>query len=299
MIELTLYCNVAAFVALICIKFQKDWHAKLAVFVWTAFMILLFYYMVELAEGSNPFFGIWGLRMPLVAAVPIAAAMLLLTIRSKRIWAARLVLLFVLAGLASFVRYIPGIDPLSYGTGTFIERVLILASFLIAFLLAVLVPLTAFVDGQISLFRRFFFVSWSHLASHWRPVLAGAAMLLGLYLIVGLILEGGLFRIHTELPFQALIMRSLLMIFLYILLDHFVCIGLAKYIVDELFKGQETTMWEIVLYAGIYAGFHYYFVLFHIVFAFVVGLVLSYLYLRTRSLFYGIVLQSLFWIFVK
>jgi membrane protease YdiL (CAAX protease family) len=76
-----------------------------------------------------------------------------------------------------------------------------------------------------------------------------------------------------------------------------VTIALAKVVLDKLFKTKETDLLEIVIYAGLFAAAHYQGSPPFIARQFVFGLLFSYLYLRTGSLAYGIILNSLMVIF--
>jgi len=74
--------------------------------------------------------------------------------------------------------------------------------------------------------------------------------------------------------------------------------GTRKYIIDEICPGEETSYYEIFLYAALFAGFHYYYNLFAIIETFFFALIYGYLYLKTKSLVYGIVLGAFTFVFL-
>ncbi len=294
MVEIAIYANAVIFAALVAIRFQGGLAPRVVTFVWGTLSVAYVYYLVHLLGGSGPTFTFFSMGMPLYGALVLAAVAMTLTMEGRFCRPARLVLtLLVICGVV-FSRTVATTIHLVDGVGLDVDRGLGALLFVVVLLLVGLSPLTAFMGGGKSAIQRLAPFSLSELRKDFVPIATSFVLCVLVYVVFNELARGRIADFHYVGPLRSFAMSVTTDAFHYVILDHLICFGLAKYIIDSIFKGEETSMWEIVIFAGLFAFFHMEMIMIYIVRSFFFGLVFGYLYLKTRTLVYGIAIGMLF-----
>ena len=128
-------------------------------------------------------------------------------------------------------------------------------------------------------------------------LLAGALYLV-VVMVFSVIEHGNILNLYVITPLRAFIFAAMGYTFFAGLVHQFVAFCLMKLAIDHLTADERTSMWELILYAAVYALFQYYSEPIFIIREYALGLILGYMYLRTRSLLPGVALSSIVWVFV-
>jgi len=261
--------------------------------------LLYCFYLVVVIDGTFISLGYFGINIPLNLFALIALGILCIAVfggYSQSKWS---LWILILASGGTFTRYVQGSVWLSDRTGTDVERIMVMVAFVVSFSFGVLITLPMLVDGKNRIISKLFLVKLADFKNHAGVLFTGFLGILITYVLTAVFVREYFVQFYLVKPLHAFVMSSVLKIFYYSLIDQLICFGLAKYVLDSFFREEETSMWEIVLYAGLFAGFHFYLLPAIIFREFVMGLFLSYMFLKTKSLTYGIILYSLFYIFTS
>ncbi len=271
---------------------------KTIVFLWAVINVLAFYYSFAMLGGTDPFIKIYGYKVPFYWTIVFSfIVMILLESKGPLLPLRYLIAFAVVAGMALLV-HVPAIPALAYKSETEITRMVYVSLFVVPFQVGVLAPLTAFTGEQKSAFNRLFQLSNEQFKKEKKSIIIGV-VLWALILLVGNIpIHGKIIELSVIIPIEAFAKWFAIHSFFFVLIDHFIFIGFAKFILDNLFKEEETSMLEIILYAGLLAGFHYNYQVGEIIRTFLFGLTFAYLYIRTRTLIYGIALATFMFVFM-
>jgi hypothetical protein len=169
---------------------------------------------------------------------------------------------------------------------------------IIALFFSVLAPMLLFSDGAMSLGRKMFWAGWDHIRKHAVTLLAGFAAIIAIYYIFNLITEGTLLSPHLVIVPSILVRHILFTVFYFVLMEQFIAIGLAKKVLDHFTPGEDTSIHEMWVYALLLALLNYQWPGIFMVREFLIGLVVSYWYIETGSLTYGILVRSAFLAFL-
>ncbi len=270
---------------------------KTIVLLWVVINVLTLYYSFATLGGSNPSITIYSYKLPLYWTIVLSLIVMILFEPKGPLLALRYLIAFaIVVGIALLI-YPPVFPAIVYKSETQITRMLYVSVLVVPFQVGVLAPLTAFTGGQESAFNRLFQFSNARIEKEGKSIIIGVILWALILLLGNIPIHGKIFELSIITPFEAFARWSAIHVFFFVLIDHFIFIGLAKFILDSMFKEEETSMLEIILYASLLAGFHYNYQVGEIIRTFLFGLTFAYLYIRTRTLIYGIALATFMFVF--
>jgi len=295
--QIQLLASIAFFLILVGLRAENLLKTRVAVVLWSITNVLIFYYLISRVGVTSPYITWAGLQLPLFCSALAAIAVASITVQNGRFVLGRTALVMLIVFATTLFVRVEFILPVINQTETAFARTGYSSIMLTTFLVCVLAPLPVFMGGGSSAFKRLFYVNVASFVEHRRALLNGLLIFLAVFGLTNIMVEGNLanFRVATNLV--NLLRGALVTTFFFVLVQHFVFIGLVKYVIDLIFKDEETSMYEIIVFGLLLAGFQYYLPWTWIVREFLYGLVFGYIYLKTRSLTYGIVLRALSLIF--
>lgn len=300
MTEIQLYANIAIFAGFLSLRVQNT--KRLAIMLGAVFTSnIAYFYLVcgRLGYDLNSLtYHVHGGSFPFYLLIPIYAGLLALGLWRLPVRKWRLL---VGLAVATWI-YVPGaygdIVELSNMSSSDAEVTVLATGSITALLLSVLAPMLLLSDGETCLAKRLFWASWGHLKKHGVTLIAGLAAFIVIYYIFNLIIKGELLSPHIAITPSILIRHILYTVFYFVLIEQFVAIGLAKRVLDHFTPGEGTSIHEMWLYALLLALLNYQWPALYMAREFMFGLVVSYWYIKTGSLTYGILVRSAFLAFL-
>ncbi len=298
MIEtLFIISNIIFFFSILKIEFSKILYYQLLIFVWSILNIGGLYLSINAIDASNPFILFYSIKLPLYGCILFVIAIFVLgSINKHKIL--RLLSVYFIVGGFMLLRYLPGMGSLVEQDVEPLLSIPYMFSLVIPFIICLLVPMGFTNILQLGYFKKKFLPKIKTANGNIKYIVICALLYFTIHIFFNYLKEDFLIYFNYNQSILKQFMHVSLITFYLIVLDHFVFIGLAKYIMDEIFEGDDTTYYEIILYAFIYVGFHFAdYNAYAIIETFLFALIYGYLYLKTKTLFYGIILASLTLIF--
>lgn len=291
--------NILLFCLYIYLTFDNNWYARSTLFLFITFYTIWIYYL--LAAVGLDYFNInyFSLAIPYWLVIPFSLVVLLLSAKSQLMKSYRLVLIYLAAIASSVLIYVQDYDSIAKLANFDKEAIIQCSMLLFSFTACVYFPLITLADNKTSLLQRLFAIRWSHVYRYRIAFILCITCILVSSFIIPPILMGSFLGWKPITTISSLVLSGISVIFYKILILHVVGIGLPKHIIDSLFSDDETSMGEIVIYAALFAGLQFVYPFAMIILFFVYGLLFSYLFLKTKSLSYGILLHGLIVIFVE
>ena len=288
--------NCCCFVISVYYTFRKRISLQITVILWTIINVAALYYVASLYHGSEFMISYYGYSVPfyLVPFHYIAIVWLVdMSVPHTKLF---ILIAFILAAIPTALN-IQSLTNEYLNTTIPLNMVIYEGMFINIFFAGVLCPITIWSGGSFSIFSRIFKISRNHIRQNINSLVIGISLFIVIYFFVhySFIPHMGLIQRITTI--KTLLSYALFGITALVLPKQIVLIGMSKYALDLLFKDEETTKWEIPLLAMVFAAMHYNMVWQWIFAAFLYGLIYAYLYLKTNSLFYGVVLHSMVLIF--
>ncbi len=265
---------------------------------WTIINTILLYALLAQVGMTSPTFGPFGLKLPWYFVIFVAAAVVLLPVKGGMTRPLRLVVMYILMLGVAYHRGLAGVSILAYKTGAAYEQVFYAFSLIMPFVICVLCTLPWLAgSGELRL-RRLFVPTLHNWDTHKRRILVGSAFFFLVFLVSNVVIYGKIALIDFPTDGLPFLTSFVLTLFFWVLLDQVLAIAVARRVVEKVFGDGEPAKYEVFLYAALMASLYSDFSLSFIIREFSYGLIFSYLYFRTGTLFYGIAIRSLAAFFV-
>lgn len=293
MIHLLIYINAVFLLIFIFIKFSTRLRSQILIFLWSISNIIWLFYLFNQMGADTLKLTLLGIKIPLYSIPILVLFILFLSMNIGRLMALRLVIIFIISAAATLLRRIDTLAELANLSATPILHLSSLTLFVCPYIISLLCPLTIFISSNEKIADKLFAVSKSHTKYYMRV----AGIIIGFYLslilaaiAVGIDIEGYFSFNNSSNIFGV---YSILNVFFCILINHFVFFGLAKYTLDTTTRITETSLWEIAFYAALFAVFQFQTLSFQsLIREYLLGLSYAYLFIRTKSLIYGISIDA-------
>jgi hypothetical protein len=299
MIALGVYVNALFFLVYIFIKYEKEWYPRALILIWAIANVIYTYFLFTSIGVNNPYLDFHGFHIPIFYLILLAIIVLVLPRFGNYLKKTRLLILFCIVASITIFNSQEAIIALIQYNPMSMMNVVALFSVITPFIICVLAASTVFIYHESSLASVLFNFDLSHIKKHLKPVLSCIIIVLILVILRNAILERRLIYFTIITPTKSFVISTIIFLFYYVMIKHVTFFGFAKKILDSIFNDEDTSNWEIPLFAALYTGFHYYFPLIQLPFTFLISCVFAYLYLRTRSLVYGVIINTLFLMFVR
>jgi hypothetical protein len=295
--ELPLYLNALFLLIIGNLRIGRKSVSILILLIWTILVLLAEYVLLYFLGGSSPTYKFLSVPLPLYLVLFLLPFELTATSQNSFLFKTRQLVAWAIVYIVAFHRTSVWIPALANQTESQLARFIYQVLYVVPFEFSLLAPLFIFSKEDSSPLGNWLWFKTSHLREHFRPVLLGLLCYAAVFVLSNMFLIGHSVKIllHTDvIPLaKALMLYSLYMV----LTTHFVAIGLSKTVLDRLFGGEKTSMAEAVFFGILFAGLHWYFQPGYIARELVYGIIFSYVYLKTGTLFYGVVLDSLVQVF--
>jgi len=263
----------------------------LVVLAWVALNVGLVYYQTYALGYANPHVG--PLNWPYIVVFGGCLSLILLPyakgIRVVYVWLLMYVLIYW-AGINSSLVAAP--VSIANLVDSELNRFLYYIAYALPFWTSLLTPLAIFTQPGTRPWQTFGIVNFKDRKNHRGPLIKGTIWFLVIFFITNMYLKGHLVMINLLWPPMTFVLGTLLFVLFETLIRHFVCLGMAKLIIDKIL-GDDEMFWVEASFLAILYGAMYYSYGWGIIFReLAFGLVLAYLYLKTKSLSYGLILCS-------
>lgn len=294
MINLILAANLVYAITFSLYRFKSQYLAASLAFVWTCINVAIVYYLVNVFGGSEPYLGLFGVELPLYSAVPCSLAILLLTLKEVKGGQYKLFLLFVIVAGCTLFRYFQGMSSLVTSKDSELALVTYMFVLVIPFQLSFICPSVIFMGEGISLAKRIFGFSAWKTEDGPGHILIGSMAFVATYFMGQFITKGALPRPLIYSSLDHFLIYAILVITYLVLVDHFVFFVLANRALGQFWSAIPAKLLKPITYASVYSLFHWnHFQVSAVVMYFFYGIVFWYLFERTKSITYGILLLSL------
>jgi len=271
---------------------------RVGVIAWVVTNIVLFYALVLQNGGASPVFTFYVLRVPWYGLAGLALALVLLPIGRDGTKSLRLPAILIAVMGAAYTHNLAVINPLLNRAGSSMEQVLGTFSLVMPFAICVLCLLPWFAMDGTKALRQVFLPVGQDIATHKGLLLGGLAAFAVVFLVSNLVIFGKLIEVYIVTSPRVFFLLAVVTCFYWVLFEHFVAIGICRRVIQKLFPDQKPSGFEVFFFAVLLASMYYNTEIKFMVREFFYGLIFGYLYLRTGTLFYGIVMRSMAAFFV-
>ena len=294
-----LLSNIVLILILGYMRLEKN-IIKLSTILYCSTNIIVYYFLLRYNEITNPSFSFQFiyLDIPLLVSIPILIS-LVLQFKGKSI--TDLFYIFFVSIISYLSLYFfsdTSVNILSSFEATQIDLLFnslalncfIIFSFIMPFTIVAISCERNLISLGIFNFKDF--------TKHKHFIFKSLGAILLLICVSNMIFKKEIMHIHLYTPIYSLISRMLLYFFYEALVVQFVCFVLVAMVVQKYLDGEKFELGIILCSSAIYTSIFY---LSHtplmLVFDFLIGCLLSLLYLRTKSLTYGLIFTAMFQIF--
>jgi hypothetical protein len=286
--QIPIIANAIFLVVFLLVKWRSTWTPIVVFGIWCTALITYEYVYAFAIGGFGLAYNILGLNLPLYTFPVFCFSLLMLGRRQGLPPAFRNIVILAVAYLFALFRPVIAYAGVTTDVGSLGEQNIWQIILTVALVASVLLPLANFVTLGQTAWSQWFRIDISRKSEIVKPIVwAGAIFLLSL--VVGnVLLRGYVFRLLNFGLYAHPVLYVLVFATSLTLVDHFICFGLGKATLDSFFPNETTNVLEIVGLAVLFAGIRYYCTPVYLAREFIFGLVYSFLYVRTRSLSYGL-----------
>ena len=266
--------------------------SSLIVLAWIAANVAYVYIQYSAFGASNPYFG--PLHWPYFAVLGVSASLLAFKMAKgvpvTYVWLLMFAVVYWLGLNATSVDAIASIANQADAPAI---SFLYYCGISLAFWVSLLTPLAIFSEPGSRPWKTFGLVDFSGWRRHRPVIIKGALAFIFVLLVSNVYFKSMILPIHFLWPPMTLLIGTLLLVFYEVMIRHFVCLGFTSLIVKKVLGDDDEGSWiEVVFLALLYAAMYYDAGWAVITSEFSFGLVLAYLYVRTKSLSYGLIMCS-------
>jgi len=294
-----IFLNVLFILILGSITFHRTIYAKIAVVIWAAFAVTFEYYLLWAMGGFGLSYQFFFLDLPFYTIPILVIIIQLLFDDSQFLKKSRYLFAVVFIGLFSCLRPVSGVADLTNMTGNALDRSIMQGLYTMTYLCCLLAPLGGLISPSRPLWAQWCHISFSEIKRHATVLGTCSSLLIVVYVISNIFLKNSIIMIGIPAPFSLFARYTALSVFYYIFIDHFLCFGILKTVLSTLVPDDSSGKWIIFVSACAYILVRYYYHPAFMVREFIFGLIFAYLYKRTNSLAYGVILHSLIYIFTE
>jgi hypothetical protein len=273
------------------IKFGNVAPVKLAAWLWTISIGACSYLILWSIQGHVTFRLFW-ITVPPYMFLIIVGILFVLLRQAGALREGRYFIAWILIGTLAIERPKLGMIYLIDGDKDILVRVFSQMLYTSIFVSCLLVPLVCLSESGKSIWQQWLPISAANIKKKSTPIIMCTILFYILFIFSNVLIEHKLYHIHLFSPLSVFVRNAVFKSLYIILISQFVSFGLTKKVLNLILPEEPSAKWIILPCACVYVMLNYYFRPNYIIVDFLNGLILAYLYIKTESLAYGMIIVS-------